>query len=89
VAVSALTGEGLGELLADLDKLLYQQMIPVDVLIPYARSELVALAHKHGFVENEEHTPQGTSLQGRVPFQLAGRYTDFWSPANPESSEAP
>ena len=88
VGVSALTGEGLGLLLTTIDDILYQQMIPVDLLIPYARGELVALAHTHGFVESEDHTAQGTRLLGRVPFQLAGRYTDFWIQTGPEPNEA-
>jgi GTP-binding protein HflX len=53
-------------------------MVPVDVLIPYQHGELVALAHAHGFVEQEEHTDAGTRLRARVPIQLAGRYAEFW-----------
>ena len=87
VAVSALTGEGLDLLLSRLDEVLYREMIPVDLLIPYSRGELVALAHTHGFVESEDHTPQGTHLQGRVPFQLAGRYADFRYEASPKTNE--
>lgn len=77
VAVSAVTGEGLGDLLARLDDILQRQMVAVDLLIPYHRGELVALAHTHGFVEDEDHTPQGTHVRGRLPVQLAGLYSDF------------
>ena len=77
VAVSALTGEGMSKLLTEIDNILYQQMVWVDLLIPYDRGDLVAQAHTHGFVENEEHTPDGTHLQGRIPVQLAGLYSIF------------
>lgn len=87
VAVSALTGEGMDALMERVDAVLQQQMIPVSLLIPYERGELVALAHTHGFVENEEHTAQGTRLVGRLPVQLAGVFSDFWFDNTPQSNE--
>lgn len=79
VAVSALTGQGLEELRVKIDDVLYAQMAPVDVLIPYKHGELVSLFHEHGFVEQEEHTADGTHLKGRLPVSLAGRYADYWT----------
>ncbi len=78
VAVSALTGDGLEELQNTIDEVLYAQMAPVDVLIPYAHGELVSYFHQHGFVELEDHTAEGTHLVGRMPVKLAGRYADYW-----------
>ena len=82
VAISAVTGAGLETLLDDVDEVLRQRMIPVDLLIPYRAGELVALAHTHGFVEHEEHTGEGTHLRGRLPVELAGRYSDYWADQN-------
>lgn len=79
VVVSALTGEGLETLRTKIDDVLYAQMAPVDVLIPYNHGELVAFFHEHGFVEQEEHTADGTHLIGRMPVSLAGRYADYWT----------
>ena len=56
VAISALTGRGIDELLATVDRVLKHHMAAVDVLIPYQRGELVSLMHEHGVVEHEEHT---------------------------------
>ncbi len=78
VAISAKRGEGLDQLLQRIDTVLYRQMAPIDVLIPYDRGDLVALAHSHGFVESIEHLAQGAHLQARLPLQLAGRYADYW-----------
>lgn len=78
VAVSAITGEGIPNLLAMLDEVLVERMIPVDVLIPYDHGDLVALAHAHGFVEFEDHLESGTRLRARLPVDLAGRYADYW-----------
>lgn len=79
VAISAITGEGIPDLLSMLDRVLADRMIPVDVLIPYNHGDLVALAHAHGFVEYEEHLESGTRLRARLPVDLAGRYADYWS----------
>lgn len=78
VLLSALTGEGVDDLLATIDRSLKHHMAQVDVLIPYQRGDLVALMHEHGVVEREEHTEHGTHLQGRLPVELAGRYVQYW-----------
>jgi len=83
-AISAQTGAGLSDLLERIDAVLYRQMAPVDVLIPYERGDLVALAHTHGFVENEDHLAQGVHLYARLPVQLAGRYSDYWYTSDQE-----
>jgi GTPase len=84
VALSAATGQNLDELLATLDKLLRERMVPMDLLIPYAHGELVNLAHTHGFIEDVEHLETGTHLRGRIPLELAGRYAGYWfNPLDP------
>lgn len=79
VAISALTGAGLDDLRRQIDLVVRQQMAPIDVFIPYAQGELLALAHEHGFVEHEEHGEEGTHLVGRLPIALAGRYAAYWA----------
>jgi GTPase len=79
VAISARTGAGIEGLLAALEQVLRNRMVPVDLLIPYANGDLVALAHAQGYVEHEEHTETGTHLRGRVPIDIAGRYAPFWT----------
>lgn len=78
VAISALTGQGLDDLRAKIDEVLRSQMAPIDVMIPYAHGELVALVHEHGFVEKEEHAEEGTHMIARMPVELAGRYSNYW-----------
>ncbi|HRW07667.1 MAG TPA: GTPase HflX [Caldilineaceae bacterium] len=78
VVVSAQSGDGLDALRTMIDDVLYAQMAPIDVLIPYAHGELVSFFHQYGFVEREEHTAEGTHLSGRMPVQLAGRFADYW-----------
>jgi GTP-binding protein HflX len=54
-------------------------MAPVQVLIPYSRGDLVAKFHQHGHVEAEEHVDDGTYLSGRLPIEMAGMYSEFWT----------
>ena len=48
--------------------------IDVDVLVPYARGDLLSRAHREGEVIAEEHGPDGTRLKARVPAALAGQF---------------
>lgn len=77
VRISALTGEGLLALETMVDDVIRRRMVRVDVSIPYARGELVALLHEHGFLELEEHTETGTHIVGWLPIRLAGRLASF------------
>ena len=77
VAISARTGSGLPQLLGVLDTVALSRMEPVHVLLPYVRGDLVSEFHTHGHVEKEEHTGEGTILTGRLPVNLAGRFTPF------------
>ena len=77
VAISALYGKGLNELLAKVEKILMQQMIHVRANIPYAANELVALFHKHGVIERERHRQGGTLIIGKLPPSLVGRFEPY------------
>ena len=89
VPVSAITGEGLDELLGRIDDILQLRLVAVDVLIPYEHGELVALAHTRGVVDSEDHTPDGTRLLARIPVQLTGLYSQYWSNNSQNSNDAP
>jgi GTP-binding protein HflX len=74
VAISALTGEGLDTLLDRIEKVLEEQMVRLDVLIPYEFGELVDLFHRRGLIGREEHTETGTRIEGRIPGVLIGHF---------------
>jgi GTPase len=71
VVVSARTGEGIQALLAEIERLLPRPSAEVNVLLPYARGDLLARAHREGEVLRVEHTGSGTELTARVPPELA------------------
>jgi GTP-binding protein HflX len=74
VALSALTGEGLGDLMAQVESILEDQMAHIDVLIPYEQGDLVDLLHRRGLIQVEEHTQAGTRIVGLIPRELIGRF---------------
>ncbi|RAQ96383.1 GTPase HflX [Thermogemmatispora tikiterensis] len=77
VVVSALRGWGLEALREKLAQVVAEQMVPLQVLVPYARGDLVELFHRRGRVEQEEHRAEGTLLVGRLPSALAGYYAPY------------
>ena len=74
VAVSALRGDGLADLLTRIERVLETHMAWVDVVIPYERGELVSVFHRSGVVEQQEHTDMGTRIEGRIPRHLLGMF---------------
>jgi GTP-binding protein HflX len=74
VAVSALRSKGLDVLMGRIEEVLEEQMVWLDVLVPYESGELVDLFHRRGLIEQEEHTETGTRITGRVPRVLVGRF---------------
>lgn len=77
VAVSAVRGWGLDELLRRIDGMLSAQMTPLRAFIPYNRNDLVALWHQHGAIDEERYEAEGTFIAGRVPNALAARLARF------------
>ena len=85
VALSALTGEGIGDLLIALKNTLYESFITVKVRLPYKQGQLIALFHEVGQVERLEHGRKGVLIQGRIPGRLLAQYKP-WA-AKPEDTE--
>jgi GTP-binding protein HflX len=72
--ISALRGWGLTQLLETISDVLLNDMVRMDVVVPFQRGDLVALFHQRGVIDYEEHTEQGTRLLGHLPRQFAPRY---------------
>lgn len=77
VATSALAGTGIEDLAAAVTARLAAATDEVDLVIPYDRGDLVALAHQIGWVTTEEHTDAGTRLAAQVPSTELHRFADF------------
>jgi GTP-binding protein HflX len=77
VPISALHGTGLEALREKLAQVLAESMDMVQVVLPFARGELVELFHRRGHVEREEHEADGTLIIGRIPRALYGHYHPY------------
>ncbi len=77
VYVSALTGEGIDQLIALITKVLQSLLANLTLRIPYDRSDLVALCHESGRVLNIEYTPEAIIVEAQVSHEVAGRLKEF------------
>ncbi|RME08509.1 MAG: GTPase HflX, partial [Anaerolineae bacterium] len=77
VAISALQREGLSDLLAAIQRMLYETFTPLDVLLPYSEGRLIALFHTQGEVERLEHTSEGVRIRGRLPGRLLAQFSNY------------
>ncbi|HLI08629.1 MAG TPA: GTPase HflX [Ktedonobacteraceae bacterium] len=81
VRVSALKGTGSEELLRCISENLVAQFVPLDVLVPYDRGDLVALFHQYGTIDSESYEARGTRLRGHMPANHSGPLLAFQSAA--------
>jgi GTP-binding protein HflX len=77
VAISALQGVGLNELLKMIQQELYETYIPIEVRLPYQQGALISLFHESGQVERIEHGREGILMQGRVPGRLLAQFSPW------------
>ena len=77
VLVSAATGEGIPELLDQIEALLPRPEILVRALIPYSRGDLVSRIHSEARIVSVSHKDDGTLIEARVKPQLASELTRF------------
>jgi GTP-binding protein HflX len=81
LVVSARTGEGIDDLLGELDRLLPRHDTEVVVTVPYDRGDLVSRAHREGEVLAVRHGTDGTEITARVPPSLAAELGRLAAPA--------
>ena len=77
VVVSARTGEGIADAVAAVEADLPRPAVEVEVLLPYARGDLVSRLHTDGEVSEVEHTADGTLVRARVGEALAGELAAY------------
>ena len=78
VLISALTGQGLPDLLSRLEQVLDEDMTLIDVHLPYERGDLLSLVHRHGMIMRETHEETGTTVVARIPVKIAPRFHPFF-----------
>ena len=78
--VSAVSKEGIDDLIVAIEDRLPVPDIDMTVLIPYERGDLVSKIYALGTVEHESHGAEGTSLQAKVPTELVDELREFQRP---------
>jgi len=77
VAISALKGTGIPDLLHLVREELYESYKPIHVRLPYQQGALISLFHELGQVERVEHERGGVVMQGRVPGRLVAQFAPW------------
>lgn len=78
IPISAMTGQGLDKLLVRVDAVLFQQMVPVQVKLPYSAGNLLATFHEQGSVEKIQHDTNGIHVSGRLPGRLVAVFRRYF-----------
>lgn len=76
-AISALTGEGMGEFLETVNNNLFEAHTYLSVRLPYEEGGLIALFHEQGQVERVDHETGAVTIQGRLPGRLVSRFSAY------------
>ncbi|WKZ38107.1 MAG: GTPase HflX [Anaerolineales bacterium] len=77
VAISALTGTGIPDLLHLIREELFEAYTPIHVRLPYKQGALISLFHELGQVERVEHERGGVVMQGRIPGRLLAQFSPW------------
>ena len=77
IAISALTGEGIDELVAMIEAQLPHPQLDIKATIPYDRGDLLARAYREGNVLSRTDTEVGTVIVAKVPQPLANALEEF------------
>ncbi len=73
--ISARTGQGIDELLAAIEKELFETYIELDVLIPYQEGQLLSKFHENGQINKIENCEEGTRINGSIPRRLVHNFS--------------
>jgi len=74
VAVSAIKGTGMNDLLHLVRQELFEAYTSIHVRLPYSQGALISLFHELGQVERVEHERGGMVMQGRIPGRLLAQF---------------
>ena len=85
VCVSARTGEGLPELMAQVSEILNKGKHHAVLRIPYQRGDLIDLLQREAAVLNMEYAEDCTVVEAVVKPEIWGRVKDFAAPAGEDT----
>ena len=77
VAVSSRTGEGIEQLQQAIARLIPEPNVPIHVLVPYSRGDLVSKLHLNSRIQSLEYKETGTEIMAMVRPDLAAELRQF------------
>src|SRR3954468_13751422 len=77
VSISAVTGEGMGELLQAIGDRLRAAAEVVELVVPFERGDVLAAVHREGEVLVEAQTEGGIRIRARLDEAGASRFAEF------------
>ncbi len=77
VAISALTGEGVNDLLKSGNEMLFENFVPISLWLPYREGGLISMFHEQGHVDSVEYDENGIQMTGVLPERLLARYSPY------------
>ncbi len=77
VAFSAMTGDGLNDLLLAIGDRMRALTTVIELLIPYDRGDIVATVHREGEVVSIANEDEGMRVRARLADASAGRLSEF------------
>ena len=82
IAVSALKGTGMSDLLMLVQEELFEAFEPIGVRLPYKEGALISLYHELGQVDRVEHERGGVVIHGSLPGRLLAQFAPWRIKAN-------
>jgi len=77
IAISALRGDGIEELLEAVETNLFKTYIDVSLFLPYQEGQLISQFHNQGIVELVEHQKNGVFMKGKIPGRLLASFQSY------------
>lgn len=77
VAVSAVSGQGVANLLLKVESMTKSDMVSLHLSIPYAEGRLLALLHDQAIVESEAAHETGTDVVAHLPQHLVSTFDSY------------
>ena len=77
IAVSAVTGEGLEDLKAEIDRVFEESMAPVELFVPYSQGARLHDLHEVAGRIDREDEPEGVRVRTRLPSGQMHRFEDL------------
>ncbi len=75
--ISALTGQGLPELLTAIEDELFESYLSIRVKIPFSEGQLSSMLHEYGQVETMTHVENGAIIEALIPRRLLFHFEPY------------